>query len=281
MAIRIVADSVSDIPVSYREKYNIEIIPLSVNFDDDSYEDGIDLTSEEFFEKLQDSNSLPTTSQVTVGKFMECFDEIINSGDEAIVILMSSKMSGTYNAALLAKEQLNITDQIRVIDSKAISFGYGLLVIEAARMVENNKKIDAIEQVICEKREKLEHKFIVDTLEYLHKGGRLPAHKAFVGNLLNIKPIVTIKDGELVLEKSIRGRKKAMKYIVGWLDEQSVDLSDKTVAFFHAVDEKNMNVLKSKIENNYDIGEIIISNVGTVVGTHSGPGCVAMSFIND
>lgn len=277
MAIRILADSVSDIPTGYQEQYNIEILPLLVNFGEESYRDGVDLNTEAFFRKLREASKLPTTSQVNPGTFIETFERIIASGDEAVVILMSSEMSGTYNAALSAIDYIG-TDKISIIDSRAISFGYGLLVIEAARMAERGETREAIASAIKEQVPRMVNLFVVDTLEYLQKGGRLSAGEAFIGNLLSIKPIITIEDGKLKSLDKVRGRKKAIKWVLDYLQNEEIDLSEKTVGFFHADDEAHMEEFMQEIIQKNTPKEIIKSTVGTVVGTHSGPGCVAISF---
>lgn len=277
MAIRIIADSVSDIPQSYREQYQIEILPLMVNFENESFRDGVDLQPEEFFLKLKQASKLPTTSQVNPGAFIEAFERVIQAGDEAVVILMSAEMSGTYNAAVSALEYVG-TDKITVVDSRAISFGYGLLVIEAARLAQQGMDREAIAEEIRKQSGQMVNLFVVDTLEYLQKGGRLSAGEAFIGNLLSIKPIITIEDGKLKSLDKVRGRKKAIKWILDYLDNEGIDLSDKTVGFFHADDSDHMEEFLQEIIQKRQPKEIIRSTVGTVVGTHSGPGCVAMSF---
>lgn len=277
MAIKILADSVSDIPKSYQEQYQIEILPLMVNFEDGSYKDGIDLNTETFFQKLKTASKLPTTSQVNPGTFIEAFERIIKAGDEAVVILMSAEMSGTYAAALSAVSYLD-TDKITVIDSRAISFGYGLMVLEAARLAEAGKSRSEIEAIIKQQATEMVNLFIVDTLEYLQKGGRLSAGEAFIGNLLSIKPIITIEDGKLKSLDKVRGRKKAFKWIFDYLEQQGVNLSDKTVGVFHADDPEYMEEFISELMEKNPPKELIRSTVGTVVGTHSGPGCVALSY---
>lgn len=277
MSIRILTDSVSDLPESYQKQYNIEVLPLMVNFENESFRDGIDLKTEEFFKKLKEASKLPTTSQVNPGTFIETFERIVAAGDEAVVILMSSDMSGTYNAALSAVDYVG-TDKISVIDSRAISFGYGLLVLEAARMAERGENREAIVKEISLQVNQMVNLFVVDTLEYLQKGGRLSAGEAFIGNLLSIKPIITIEDGKLKSLDKVRGRKKAVKWILDYLENEKIDLSDKTVGFFHADDEEHMEEFIQEITQKHTPKEIIKSTVGTVVGTHSGPGCVAISF---
>ena len=278
MKIKVITDSVSDIPKKLVDDLNIRVVPLSVHFGNDVYRDGVDLTSEEFFEKLKNADKLPTTSQVTPGEFIEVFSEELLENEALIVILMSSKMSGTYNAAIKAKEYLE-NDNIYVLDSKAISFGYGMMVIEAARMTLKGKKIEEIVSRVQYMSENMQYFFVVDTLEYLLKGGRLSKTEAVLGKVLNIKPIITIEDGVLKSLGKVRGRKRAIKWIQNWLDESNIDFSTRNIGLFHATSKENLNELRILIEENYDFKEILESEVGTVVGTHSGPGCIAISFV--
>lgn len=279
MAIRIITDSVSDLPANMIQQYSIEVLPLLVNFEDASYKDGVDITAEAFFQKLKTAKKLPTTSQVNPGEFIAAFEKVLAAGDEAVVILMSSAMSGTYNAAKSAVEFL-ATDKITVVDSKAISFGYGLLVIEAARLVEKGESRQNIAAAIESSADRLINLFIVDTLEYLQKGGRLSAGEAMIGNLLNIKPIITIDDGRLKSLDKVRGRKKAYKWLIDYLTQQNLDFSTMTIGFYHADEPGDLKDMVDLICTTFgQPKEIIYSHVGTVVGTHSGPGCLAISYV--
>lgn len=278
--IRIVTDSVSDIPKDLINDLEIEVLPLTVNFENKSYRDGIDLSAEEFFTQMAKNPKLPTTSQVTPGEFLNVFKEMTSRGDEVIAILMSSKLSGTYNSAMMAKNMLGDVE-IDIIDSKGVTLGYGLLVIEGARMAKSGYTRKEIIDRITYMQEKLEYKFIVDTLENLYKGGRLNAAEAFMGKLLNIKPILTVKDGGLVLEDKVRGRKKAMKWLVDWLKDHNIDLSNQTIGVNHSNDEAYALELIDVIRENFEVKEIILSKTGCVVSTHAGQGAVAMYFLNE
>ncbi|MDF2546297.1 MAG: hypothetical protein K0R93_1195 [Anaerosolibacter sp.] len=278
--IRIVADSVSDIPQNLIDDLEIEVLPLTVNFEHKSYRDGVDLSAEEFFKLLGESPKLPTTSQVTPGEFLKVFEEITSRGDEVIAILMSSELSGTYNSAITAKNMLGNT-AIDVIDSQGVTLGYGLLVIEGARMAKNGYTRKEIIDRITYMQEKIEYKFVVDTLENLYKGGRLNAAEAFMGKLLNIKPILTMKEGKLVPEEKVRGRKKAIKWLLDWIKSHQIDLSNQTIGVNHSNDEAYALELINAIHENFDVKEVILSKTGCVVGTHAGPGAVAIYFLNE
>ncbi len=278
MRIKIITDSVADIPKDIAQALDITVLPLSVHFGSVSYKDGIDLTTKEFFNKLSKCDRLPTTSQVNPGEFKMVFEKYLQDYDHIICITMSEAMSGTYKAANIAKELIG-SEKIDVFDSKAISFGFGLIVIEAARSVQNGDTLDQVRESIQYNIENLENLFIVDTLEYLKKGGRLSTAEAFVGNVLKIKPVITINNGKLVSIDKIRGRKRVINYFIDYLKKNQYDLSDKTVGLFHAVDYEYLDALVKVVKDEFEIKEIIRSEVGTVVGTHSGPGCLAMVFI--
>ncbi|MCK8059753.1 MULTISPECIES: DegV family protein [unclassified Fusibacter] len=279
MAIRIVTDSVADVPAALVEKHKITVMPLTVNFSDESYRDGIDISKKEFFEKLATCQKLPTTSQVTPGLFLEAFNEILDQGDELIGIFMSSKLSGTYQAAVSAKEMIG-SDKIHVIDSGLVAFAIGQIAVALSILAENGADMDYLLETADQMIEKTSCRFIVDTLEFLTKGGRLKPAEALVGNLLNIKPILTMIDGELKSAGKARGRKKAMKSVMDWLDTSNFDLNNKMVSLYHAVDEQYKEEVKKALLDKYPQMLLTESEVGCVVGTHSGPGCVAMSFID-
>jgi len=278
MKIKIITDSVSDIPKKIQQDLNIDVVPLSVNFGNETYYDGVDLTSEEFFDKLKKADKLPTTSQVSPGEFKKIFDRNLLEYDRIICITMSKEMSGTYEAARIAKKLVD-SDNIEIIDSKGVSFGYGLIVIEAARDIINNLEYGEIIKRINYNVNNLVNLFIVDTLEYLQKGGRLSVSEAFVGNILKIKPILSVKGGKLVVIDKVHGRKKAIHYILKYIDDGGYDFSDKTLCFYDATEKLYLEDLINEIKNKYEIKEILRSELGTVVGTHSGPGCISFTFI--
>lgn len=280
VGLRIITDSVSDIPKELVDQYSITVLPLMVTFGEDSYLDGVEISNQDFFDKLKAASKPPTTAQVSPGRFQVAFEEAVDAGDEVIGVFMASRMSGTYAAAVYAATLVN-PSKISCIDSEGITFGYGLLVLEAAQMAETGKSRSEIVERIEYLKHKLENRYIVDTLEYLLKGGRLSPINAMVGSLLNIKPILTCVDGELKVAAKVRGRKKALSYLIEWLSAENISLDGKTVALYHAVDEEYMKEVESVLAANFKVKEFVYSKVGCVVGTHSGPSCVAISFFNE
>ena len=277
MGIRIITDSICDVPKDYVERYNIRVIPLTVNFGDESYKDGIDLTLHEFLTKLEKAETLPTTSQVPPADFLEVYKEEIASGNSVISIHASSQLSGTYNSAVIAKEQM-AEEHIHVIDTTAITLGAGMLVIKAARLAEEGMAQEEIVKEIDAGKQKLEHMIIVDTLKYLHKGGRLSLSASVLGSILNIKPILTVVEGKLELFGKARGIKKAIMAVLDTIKENDWTLDDKVVGINHIADLPHMKLLEEELKKRYNIKEIIRGEVGSVIATHGGPGAVALYF---
>lgn len=279
MGIKIVTDSSSDLNPELQIKYDITIVPLTVQFEKESFKDRSEISPKEFFRKLEDEEKIPSTSQVNPKEFETVFKKIIDNGDEVLGIFISSELSGTYSSAVIAKEFLD-SEKIRIIDSRLVTLSLSLLVVKAGEMVEAGKSSDEIISTIKEDIFKIETFIIVDTLDYLRKGGRLSASQAFIGGILNLKPILTFKEGKLVPMDKVRGRKKALKWVKNWIDTNEFNLSNKKVALVHAMDQEYMNQLKDILVNDYGVVDIIESEVGAIVGTHSGPSAIAMSFIN-
>lgn len=279
MGIRIVIDSTSDVTKEIIEKYNLIMVPLTVNFEDRSYLDKVELSTNEFFDKLIVSDKLPTTSQVTPGRFVEVFNKILEDGDEVLGIFLGSDLSGTYESAQIAKNMID-NERINLIDSRSVCLGTFSLILEAIELVDQNKSIDEIVETIENLKDRVELVVAVDTLKYLEKGGRLSKGQAIAGSILNIKPIITVKDSKVSVVDKVRGNNKILKWFDNWIKENEFDLTNKTVFLYHAQNEKRIKILRELIEEKYTPENIIISEVGPVIGTHTGPGVIAIGFLN-
>lgn len=277
MGIKIITDSICDVPKEYVEKYGIRVIPLTVNFGNESYRDGVDLTLEEFLTKLEKSEVLPTTSQVPPGDFLEVYREEMALGNKVISIHGSSQLSGTYSSAVIAKEQM-VGEDIHVIDSMGITLGAGLLVIKAARLAEEGLEPEEIVKEIEASGQKLKHMIVLDTLKYLHKGGRLSLSASVIGSILNVKPILTVVHGKLELFDKARGIKKAIAAVLDTMKNNGWTLDGKIVGINHISDLEHMKMLEEELKRKYNIKEIIRGEVGSVIATHAGPGAVALYF---
>ena len=277
MSIKIITDTMCDVPKEYAEKYNIKIMPLTVHFGSESYKDGITITKDEFYSKLEKAADLPTTSQVPPVEFLDAFKEELDKGNEIICINGSGQLSGTYNSAVLAKKQLE-SEKIRVIDSEGVTLGAGMLAIKAARLAEQGMNAEEIEKEIQSSVKRMKYFFLVDTLKYLHKGGRISLSASVLGTILNIKPILVMKDGKLELIDKTRGIKKALATTFQMIKDNNWSLEGKVVGVNHTIAPENLQLLEEYLHREYKVKEVIRGDVGSVVATHAGPGAVALYF---
>lgn len=279
MAVKIITDSAADLPIELQEKLDVTILRMKVIFGEEEFIDEIELSKEEFYKRLEESEVLPKSSQVTPIQFEEAFKKILDEGNEPLAITLSSALSGTYQSAVIAKEMIG-DERIQVIDSRKVTFTEGLVVHTAATMAANGCSMDEIVAHINATKESYILRGVVDTLNYLKKGGRLSPAKATIGSLLNIKPVIGISNGELDVPFKFRGMKKALAGIIEELKDKNIDLSKQTMFIGHANSPAEAEELKKQVEENFKVGEIYIAPMGPLVGTHSGPGCVGFAFID-
>lgn len=282
MAIRIVTDSTCDLSKELIKTHGIEVVPLTINFGEESFRDGVDMTSDEFFKRLRVAKELPFTSQVNPAQFGEVFKKILAAGDEIIGVFISSTFSGTYSSAVIAKEEFSKDDQekIHLIDSRTSTVQLGLIVIEACKALKENKGIDKIIERInyCIHHSKVI--FMMDTLVYLSKGGRLSPGQAMIGNLLNVKPILTVnEDAEIFTMDKVRGQKKGIRWLVDWIQENQLNINKIPFALIHGDSGENLNMLKEQLGDLYKENLSYELCLGGVIGTHLGPGCVGIAYI--
>lgn len=276
--IKIITDSMTDLTKEIIEKYDITVLPLTISFGEEEYRDGVDLSNQEFYSKLAKAKDLPRTSQIPPHIFHEVFKDFLDKGKEIICINGSSRASGTHQSALIAKADLD-SDKIDVFDTMGLSFGGGLLVLEAARMVEEGYTRGDIINKLTEYRGRVDHLFTVETLEYLKRGGRLNPMKAVIGGILNVKPILTVVDGIVEPLDKVRGSKKVMGRLIELAKDRGGDFSGKTVVIAHADALETAKLLEEKVTEELNPAEIIIAGIGCTIGTHAGPGTLAIFYI--
>jgi len=279
MAIRIVIDSTADVTQEIIEKHDLKMVPLKVNFENESYLDKVELTTSMFFDKLAQAEKSPTTSQPSPGDFVQAFSEVLLEGDQVLGIFLASELSGTYDSARMAKEMIG-SDNIRIVDSKSVCLGAFALILEAIELVNQKKGIDEIVDELERVKGSIVAVAGLDTLKYLEKGGRLSKGQAVIGSLLNIKPVIGIKDGAVSVIDKVRGKNKMIKWLDEWIEKNNFDLSNKTVLLFHGQSYDQLKALREVIEEKYKIKNIIEQEVGAVIGTHSGPGVLGIGFLN-
>lgn len=276
MKTRIIVDSTADLMPDYKKRVNI--VPLTVNFGDTEYIDGVTIDHKTFYEKLVESDVLPTTSQATPDAFMKEFDKVKEAGESAVVITLASKFSGTYQSAVIAAEDY---DNIYVVDSESAAMGSGILVELAFRLLDSGMSAEEIAKTLEEEKKKIIIVALVDTLEYLKKGGRVSKTVAFAGTLLNIKPVISVTDGEINMLGKARGSKMGNNLLVEEIKKAGgVDFSKPVLLGYSGISDalllKYIEDSKHIWEGNLD--EVRYTTVGSVIGTHVGPGAVVVAF---
>lgn len=273
--IKVISDSLSDIPKELIEKYDIGIVPLTIRLDEVDYKDGVDITTGEFYKKLRSSKEMPKTSQATYIQFKETFEKYIGEGKSILYISGSSKATGTYQSALMAKNE--IEGDITLFDSLNLCYGCGAQVIKACEMLEEGSSIEDIIKQLEVMRESLYVVFAVDTLEYLRKGGRISTTKAVVGSVLSIKPLIHIKDGALDNVAQVRGKKHVIAKIIEMIKENcGDDLSNKRFAIADGDNKVDVVKLREAIQKEFNPREIVEIEVGPTIGSHAGPGTIGV-----
>lgn len=274
--IQIVTDSASDITLKQAEEMNVQIVPLTILFEDGVCPQETDEDFQIFYEKLIKENGLPKTSQPTPNKYLEIFRLAKEVGDEVLVITLSGGLSGTVQSAKLAKD-LAEYERIEIIDSKQAILTQRMLVEYAVKLRDEGKTLDEITALVLKQREKLTVFGMLDTLTYLKKGGRIPASMALLGNLLRIKPVIILKDSVLEQLGKARGRRDGLKMLCTQMEEAEIDL-DFPVYFGYTLDPEPTKQFQAEMEQKFQLKNTKLYPVGGVIGTHVGPNCVAVAF---
>jgi DegV family protein with EDD domain len=276
----IVLDSTADFPDAAQRFPSWRVVPLYVNFGTDSYRDGIDLTAEQFYERLRASSVLPTTSQPTPADFLAAYTEL--AGYERILSLhLAANLSGTFQSAGTAADELG-DGRVRTIDTETASAGISLLALAIQRRLERGTTDEEIDALV--ERYKAEHGllFTVDTLEFLARGGRIGRAKAFAGELLHVKPILSIRDGEVIPIKRVRGARKAFQEFVDVLESETKDEPTLHIGVAHAAAPERAVELEKMVRDLRPQAQIDIeTSLGAVLGAHAGPGTVCYFWFTD
>jgi DegV family protein with EDD domain len=275
--IRIITDSAADIPQD--NIYGITVLPMSIRFGDTEYKDGIDLTPQEFYEKLVESDQLPTTSLISPATFEEAYKTAIDNGEKVVVITVSSNLSGTYQSAVLAASEY--PDDVYVVDSKNVAVGEHIVVMLAARLLNQGFTAKEIAEKLQNEKDNIHVLAVLDTLEYLKKGGRISSTVAFVGGALNLKPVVAVVDGKVEMIGKARGSKNGNNYLVKEIENTSgVDFTKPLCLGYAGLDDA---LLQKYIEDSSRLWEghkesMEVTLIGAAIGTHCGPGTIAVAF---
>lgn len=273
--IKIITDSTLDLPSDLIKEKNIEVLPLLINFGEESYLDGVEINTREMLDRIERENILPTTAQVTPNRFEEVFKKYLDEGYKIVTLVLSSEMSGTYQSACIAKNMLD-TDDIVVIDSRNVTSGLGVLVLKACEFRDNGDNIFEIEEKIKNIIPKIRSSLSFESLDNLVRGGRLSKTAGAIGSVLGLRLILEVKDGQMAVKDKVRGSKKALKKVISDFENGNVDINSPIVLLEILNEDIYLGLKKYLEENNI---KYIDAKVGCTVGIHSGTRACGLFFI--
>ncbi|MEH7122139.1 DegV family protein [Bacillus sp. JJ1532] len=283
MSVKILTDSASDLPLSFLKENNVTLFPLKVHLDDTEYEDLVTINPKTVYEAIREGK-VPKTSQASPLAFEEAFTNMAKNNEDGIYIAFSSELSGTYQTAVMMLDQVKETYpdfNLTIVDTKCASLGFGLIVKEAVKLAKENASKETILEDITYRCKHMEHLFTVHDLDYLAKGGRVSKASAFLGGLLNIKPLLNVEDGKLVPIEKHRGKKKLLRRIIELMKERGENFDRQVIGISHADDEETAFEIKELIVQEFNVKEVFISSIGASIGSHTGSGTIAIFFLNN
>ncbi len=276
MSIKIVVDSSIDLPDEYVEKIGLEIVPLTVSFGEDHYLDRVDITPEEFHERMMREKELPKTAQPAPGRFLEIFDKFGKMGHQVICLCLSSGLSGTYNSAKLAQ---SMTDtEVEVVDTLSGSTGLGILAYLSSKWAEVGKSLQDISKDIKEYAENITVYALLDTVENAVKGGRLSPIKGAIASLLNLKVICEVRHGKVDVVEKVRGTQKAYARLTELIAEKTKGRKIPMIGIAHVANEKGAKILKEAVMNVHKEAEYFETAMGATISTYAGKGGLVIAF---
>ncbi|MCF6136802.1 DegV family protein [Pseudalkalibacillus berkeleyi] len=283
MSIQLIVDTGCDLPKHIIDEYNIEVLPLVVHVNDNEFYDKETIQPSTLYTEMK-NGAVPKTSQVPPDRMKQLFQKLAENNQPAIYITLSSELSGTYQTACLMKEQVieeGFNPELQIVDSKSASLGYGLIAYYlATKMAESELDLQRATSITHSLINKIEHIFTVDDLEYLVRGGRVSKAAGFVGGLLKIKPVLHMEEGKLFPIEKVRGRKKVLSRLIELINERGQNFDQQTIAISHADDLTRANELKEMIESEFKVKNVMVNTIGCAIGAHSGPGTLAVYFLN-
>ncbi|MQG38794.1 MAG: DegV family protein [SAR202 cluster bacterium] len=278
MGVKIITDSTSDIPESVVSDLDIEVVPLNIHIGQDDFKHGVDIGTDEFYTKLLTGSQLPKTSQPSPGEFLDVYNKFLDKSDAIVSIHVTSKLSGTYNSAIQAKSELNTTKPIEIVDSATVSMALGLIVIRAAKLAKEGGTLEQVVKEIDECSRKSEVLVVLDTLEYLAKGGRIGKASALIGSILSVKPILTVADGVVDTFGKARTFTKAMNS----LEEAIKGFTPVTdMSVFYSTDKNISDDMIDRLSGIVEADRLVVSRIGPTVGTYAGPKAIAVAVIKE
>jgi len=278
--IAVVTDSTAYIPPDLVQKHNLTVTPQVLIWGEETFQDGVDIQPDEFYARLKTAKSMPTTSQVTPITMKTTFENLIDKDFDVLGIFLSAKLSGTIASAIQAKEMMGSAgEKVTYVDSNSVAMAMGFQVLAVVRAIEDGANLEDAVALAEKARDLTGAYFAVDTLEFLHRGGRIGGAKRFLGTALNVKPVLAILDGRVEAVEQIRTKRKAVERVLELVSEQVKGKAPVHLATLHAAAEEEARILLDKASNELDASESIMAPVSPVVGTHGGPGLVGLAYM--
>ena len=281
MSVRIICDSASDITQEQAKEWGITVLPMKILWSGEEYLDGVTLKTREFFEKLIETDELPTTSQLSPFDYEQAFNEAVENGDTVVCFTISSKLSGTYQSANIAKEEFG--DKVFIVDTLNAALGEQIIVKRAIELRDSGKTAKEITDIINEEKKKVKVVALIDTLEYVKKGGRISATAAMAGTVLNIKPVVAIVNGVIEVLGKARGSKNGNNKLMELVEKEGIDFARPLLLTYAGL---NDDLLQKYIKDSSSLyegrtEELEITPMGSAIGTHVGPGAIGVAFFSE
>jgi len=277
--IKLVTDSTCDLSEELIKKYDIQVIPLYVNFKDQSYLDGVDIVVPKMYEMVKESNELPKTAAPAPGVFHDIFEKYLKQGYEIIYTGIGSKFSASFNSAKIAKDMLE-TDKIYLVDSLNLSSGSGLLLLKAGEMIQSGNNVSEIKTELERIVPKVRSQFVIRTLDYLYKGGRLNALSAFIGTMMRFKPIIKVRDGVMGVGKKGRGKiENAINIMLGDMLNEKEEIDQDFLMITHSLANDEAKYIRGKIKDQVKVNNIYETQAGCVISSHCGKGTIGVLYI--
>ncbi len=278
--VAVLTDSTAYIPSALQQQLNITVVPLTLIWGEESYEDGVDMMPDDFYKRMENSKVIPTTSQATIASMKNAFERLLAEGQDVLGIFISSKLSGTVESAMQAREMLpKGQDRIAILDSLATTMALGWPVLTAARAAEAGECLVECQKLAEKARDQTGVMFVVETLEYLRRGGRIGGAQAMLGTILNIKPLLELQDGRIESVEKIRTKGKALSRMLDLVEEKVAGRTPIRLATVHANAEAEALTLLETARQRFNPIESLHSPLSPVIGTHAGPGTVALAFM--
>ncbi|WP_438447778.1 DegV family protein [Gorillibacterium sp. sgz5001074] len=282
MPVTILTDSASDLPRDIAEKNGIRVLPLLVFLGEQEFRDGETMNPKDMFDGMREGK-VYKTAQVPLHEFRKTFQELAEKKEPCLYVAFSSELSGTYQSAVLARNEVleDYPDfQLEILDTKCASLGFGLVVLRAAELARQGLPMEELVSEVSRHASHMEHIFTVDNLEYLQRGGRVSRAAAFIGGLLNIKPVLHVESGRLVPLEKIRGRRKVFERMAAIMGERGDHVKEQLIGISHGDDLEAVETLKALLRERFGCESFLVSQIGGVVGAHAGPGTLALFFLN-